>query len=165
MSAKNAYSHHLENWSDIQAHLPRLYDRARGNCMEIGVRSGVSTAAILAGLEDHGGHLYSVDINACLAFEGHAQWSFLRADSIMEADKVKAFIPEKLDLLFVDGDHSLSGALSDLRNYGPRAKRVLVHDIDAPDFPGVRQAVDEFLQETKRRVTYYNGSFGMAEIV
>ena len=72
---------------------------------------------------------------------------------------------DRFDAIFVDGDHSLSGALSDLRNYGPRAARILVHDTDAPDFPGVRQAVDEFLQETKRRVTYYNGSFGMAEIV
>jgi predicted O-methyltransferase YrrM len=38
--------------------------------MEIGVRSGVSTSALLAGIEEHGGKLYSFDINNCDVFRG-----------------------------------------------------------------------------------------------
>jgi hypothetical protein len=78
LSARNAYEYHLKNWSDIQDHLPRLYEAAKGNCMEIGVRSGVSTSALLAGIEAHGGHLYSFDINHCDVFHGHPQWTFTK---------------------------------------------------------------------------------------
>jgi hypothetical protein len=164
LSARNAYEYHLKNWSDIQDHLPRLYEAAKGNCMEIGVRSGVSTSALLAGIEAHGGDLYSFDLNHCDVFHGHPQWSFIQADSIAEADTVKRIIPSELEVLFVDGDHTYEGALADLLNYGLRAKHIFVHDSDAPDFPGVRKAVDEFAKHAKRQVTYHSGSYGMAEI-
>jgi hypothetical protein len=132
--------------------------------MEIGVRSGVSTSALLAGIEAHGGHLYSFDLNHCDVFHGHQQWTFTQGDSIGEADKIKQVIPSELDVLFVDGDHTYEGALADLNNFGPLAKRIFVHDTDAPDFPGVRRAVDEFAKHAKRQVTYHSGSYGMAEI-
>jgi hypothetical protein len=161
LSAKPAYEYHLKNWSDIQGHLPRLFAAAKGNCMEIGVRSGVSTSALLAGLEEHGGKLQSVDINNCPVFAGHPQWEFHNVNS----QTINILLEgEVLDLLFIDGDHSYMGALADLLNYGSRAKRIFVHDTDAPDYPGVRQAVEEFAKETGRKVTYHSGSYGMAEI-
>lgn len=162
MSARPKYEYHLGHWSDIQDHLPRLYAAAKGDCLEIGVRSGVSTSALLAGIEERGGHLYSIDINDCRIFEGHPCWTFHNVNSQMV--NVLPSQIEKLDLLFVDGDHTYEGALADLHNYGPKAKRIFVHDTDAPDFPGVRQAVDEFVKKSGRKVTYHPGSFGMAEI-
>ena len=161
LSARAKYEYHLAHWSDMQDHLPRLYAAARGNCLEIGVRSGVSTSALLAGIEQRGGHLYSMDINDCRVFDGHPDWTFMQLDSIVG----KAELPLKeWELAFIDGDHSYEGALSDLNRFGIRAKRIFVHDTDAPDFPDVRKAVEEFVKLTKRKVTYHSGSYGMAEI-
>jgi cephalosporin hydroxylase len=163
LSAKPKYEYHLKNWSDIQDHLPRLYAAAKGNCMEIGVRSGCSTSALLAGIEEHGGHLTSVDIENCSIFSGHPNWHFIRADSVADAD-IKQLLAKEYEVLFVDGDHSYEGALSDLKAFGPKAKRIFVHDTEAPDYPGVRLAVEAFVKQTGRKVKYWPGSFGMAEI-
>lgn len=132
--------------------------------MEIGVRYGVSTSALLAGIEDHGGKLFSVDIDDCPVFLGHPNWIFFRADTQKAFGELQGVVPPKLDLLFVDGDHTYQGALRDLENFGGRAKRILVHDTDAPDFPGVRKAVEDYVHATGRKVTWHPGSFGMAEI-
>lgn len=164
MSARPAYEYHLKNWSDIQDHLPRLYAAAKGNCLEIGVRSGVSTSALLAGIEEHGGHLFSVDINDCPAFHGHPQWTFKRADTVNDAT-VRELLAKEYEVLFVDGDHTFEGALSDLKAFGPKAKRIFVHDTAAQDFPGVKKAVEEFVKQANRKVTYHTGSYGMAEII
>ena len=164
MSARTAYEYNLRNWSDIQAHLAKLFDGAQGECLEIGVRSGVSTSAILAGLEERGGFLHSVDMQNCPIFEGHPQWQFIQSDSVKCWPELLQVLPGSLDMLFVDGDHTYEGALSDLRHFGVRAKTIFVHDTDAPDFPGVRQAVEQYCDETKRPVIYYGESYGMAEI-
>jgi predicted O-methyltransferase YrrM len=162
LSVQEGYDANLAKWSDVQDHLPLLRKLARGNVMEIGVRSGVSTSALLAGIEDNGGKLYSVDINPCQAFS-HPDWIFIQTDSITGAEELKKMIPAELELLFVDGDHSYEGCLSDLNNFGPRAKTILVHDTIS-DFPGVIQAVKEFAASSGRPVTYHEGSYGMAEI-
>ena len=160
MSARAAYEFHLKNWSDIQDHLPMLREAARGNVLEIGVRSGVSTSALLTGLEEHGGCLLSIDINDCPVFAGHPQWTFMKQDSR------SAVLGDAYDVVFIDGDHTYEGALADLENFGAKAKRIFVHDTDCPDtFPGVRKAVEQFVKETGRRVTWHHGSYGMAEIV
>jgi hypothetical protein len=164
LSAKPKYDYHLTHWSDIQDHLPRLRSAAHGNCMEIGVRSGCSTSALLAGIEERGGHLWSVDINDCPVFAGHPDWTFYRADSIKD-EAVKTLLAKDYEVLFVDGDHSYEGALSDLQAFGPRSKRIFVHDTEAPDYPGVRKAVEEFVKQANRQVTYWPGSYGMAEIL
>jgi hypothetical protein len=163
LSARPAYEFHLHQWSDIQAHLPRLFKAAKGNCLEIGVRFGISTSALLAGIEEHGGHLTSVDINECKIFEGHPQWTFVKADTQNFTEDLKHYLRD-FDLLFVDGDHTYEGALSDLQAFGPHAKRIFVHDTSAPDYPGVRRAVDTFCAQMNRKVKYHEGSYGMAEI-
>lgn len=165
MSARPKYEYHLRNWSDIQDHLPRLFEAAKGNCLEIGVRSGVSTSALLAGVEEHGGHLTSIDVNDCSGvFAGHPQWKFYQNDTIKDVVFLDVMC-RKPDVLFVDGDHTYEGALSDLFNFGSEAKLIFVHDTDCPNtYPGVRQAVEKFCEETKRKFIYHHGSYGMAEI-
>ena len=51
------YQQHLATPSDIQHHLGLLFSLARGNVLELGTRSGVSTAALLAGVERQGGRV------------------------------------------------------------------------------------------------------------
>lgn len=132
--------------------------------MEIGVRSGVSTSAILAGLEENGGHLWSFDVNDCPVFAGHPDWTFSRMDS-KRASEIDALIPASLDMLFVDGDHSYEGALADLENFAPRASRVFVHDTECPlTYPGVRRAVEKFVKDSGRTVKWHPESYGMAVI-
>jgi Methyltransferase domain len=159
-----AYAINSSVWNDIQDHLPLLHSSARGNVLEIGVRGGASTSALLSGVEKHGGHLWSVDVNPCRIFE-HPQWTFIQADSIKEAEKILAEIPDELDVLFVDGDHSYEGCLSDLNIFGPRSKQIFVHDCECPDtFPGVRQAFDEFAAKWAKASTVISGSYGMGVI-
>jgi len=151
-------------WSDVQEHLLYFYQSAKGNVMEIGVRGGASTSALLAGVVDHGGHLWSVDVNNCRVFD-HPQWTFIQADSIREKDRILAQIPDELEVLFVDGDHSYEGCLSDLQAFGPRAKLILIHDCLCPDtFPGVRRASEEYAASLGVPLTIREGSYGLGVI-
>lgn len=164
MTASEAYGINCGVWSDIQDHLPLLHHSARGNVLEIGVRGGASTSALLSGVEKHGGHLWSVDINNCRIFD-HPQWTFIQANSIKEKERILSAIPDDLEVLFVDGDHSYEGCLSDLLAFGPRAKTIFVHDCECPDtFPGVRQAFDEFASKWGKGSTVISGSYGMGVI-
>ena len=105
--------------------------------------------------------MWSVDLNDCYVFQGHPQWTFIQADSIKDVEQIKKAIPEFLDLLFVDGDHTYEGCLADLRNYGPRAAQVFIHDTDAPDYPGVRKAVLTYCAESKRIGRFVGKSYGI----
>ena len=160
MSARDKYEENMLGWSDIKDHMPRLRAAASGDCLEIGVRGGMSTSALLAGIEEHGGFLWSIDCNDCSGvFKGHPDWNFTQADT-QKIDKCETVH----DLVFIDGDHSYEGALHDLRVFGSRGDRVFVHDTEAPDYPGVRRAVEDYVKESGRTVIYHPGSFGMAEI-
>lgn len=168
ISARPVYEKWLREWSDIHDHLPRLHEHAKGNCLEIGVRGGVSTSALLAGLEVHGGHLMSIDIDECgeanALLGEHPLWTFYRLDSRRDAAHIKSMLPVGLSLLVVDGDHSYAGVLMDLLNYGERADRILLHDTEAAEWPEVRYAVESYVAETERPVVWHMGSYGMAEI-
>lgn len=119
---------------DMKDFLPWLRGHAKGNVLEIGVRDGASTSALLLGLEEHGGHLYSVDIqDSSHLFECHSQWTFIRANSAAR-DIIERNLPQDIDLLLIDGDHSRAGVLNDF--YYAKHLRpggcVLFHDI-APE--------------------------------
>lgn len=84
MTFAEEYAERFSVWSDVQGHLPFLYEHAalprgitsRGGdskgesipwgkrkvILELGVRGGISTSALLAGVEKSGGHLWSVDV-------------------------------------------------------------------------------------------------------
>jgi len=54
-----------------------------------------------------------------------------------------------IDLLWVDGGHSLEFIESDLTNFGPHAKVIACHDYDNPGWPTIRQAVKAFIAAHK----------------
>jgi predicted O-methyltransferase YrrM len=166
---------------DMYDYAPMLREVARGNILEIGVRGGVSTAAFLLGVEKNGGHVYSLDMSPdCGNNFRHPQWSFIQAHS-RDFAKVRSMLPERLDLLLIDGDHTLEGCLSDLELYAPLVRPggiILVHDV-APtmtitptmiangwvDLSGVREAFDKFVLQRRVSSSILPGRFGMGKII
>lgn len=149
---------------DTYEHLPFLRSVARGNVLEIGVHCGVSTTAFLAGLEDYGGHLWSVDVHpACrYVWYGHPQWTFFCPWS---GEQVTPNLP--LDVLFIDGDHSYPAVMADLEKWVPEVRPgglVLCHDADCASFPGVRQAIDAYCGANELLHELRKGSNGLEVI-
>lgn len=89
---------------DLSAHLPLLRYLARGQVLEIRVRAGISTAALL-GVQENGGHVYSIDADPSCGgvYEGHQLWTF-HGHSRDDAQRILGLLP-RLGLLFIDGDH------------------------------------------------------------
>ncbi len=159
-------------WSDIQPHLLVLYSLARWctaplfgeavptrppRCLEIGVRQGVSTVAILAGLKRNGGHLVSLDIDpveSAVAADVIArlgltdQWEF----HLEHSDAFASRMTGELDLLWIDGDHNSPQPQRDFDNYAPFVRQngiIAMHDRwvepSRPDEFGVEACVQSVL--------------------
>jgi cephalosporin hydroxylase len=166
-----AYMQQVHTQSDIQHHLPLLYSLARGNVVELGTRGGVSTAALLAGVEAHGGHVWSVDIDDCSKVAaGHSQWTFYKSDSRDPAlpGKIALSRPDPvagLDLLLIDTEHRIDVTSAELELWAPYVKpggTICLHDPET--FPGVRRAVEDFCARTGWPVTFVLPCHGMAVI-
>jgi len=174
------YRQRCSVWSDVQGHLPTLYqlvvDGDAKVVVELGVRSAVSTAALLAGVDRTGGHLTSIDVHLApqdvytpLKRAAGPAWSFIIGDDLAAIDQ----LPAEIDLVFVDTSHTLAQTRAELAAYGPRSKVLALHDVelekpdasppDDPPFP-VRVAVDEYVAATGRSVEYHAGSYGLAII-
>ena len=52
---------------------------------------------------------------------------------------------ELIDLLWIDGGHSFDYVWQDLKNFGPHAQVIALHDYDNPAWKSIRQAVEKFL--------------------
>ncbi len=161
------YMQHVFTQSDIQHHLPLLYSLARGNVVELGTRTGVSTAALLAGVEAHGGHVWSIDIDpACAAVaEGHPQWAFICSDSRNPELPYQFGTGASIDLLLIDTEHRVDVTAAELALWAPHMKpggTILLHDPET--FPGVRRAVSDFCAARGWPVTFVLPCHGMAVI-
>lgn len=157
---------------DTLVHLPYLREQSRGNVLEIGTDVGNSTTALLLGVEEKGGHVFSIDINPKCAslFPNNENWSFIHADSAVEFKHASRFLPCYFDVLYIDGNHSYEGCKADLDLYGSLVRPsgiVLVHDVIHPEFPGVRKAFDEFCATDRVRefgVRYGSWGLGVAVV-
>jgi predicted O-methyltransferase YrrM len=123
--------------------------------VEIGVDTAETTVCILEQCSKLG-HLYAVDPyfkrnGRCKQTEEllgkYDKCTFLR----MTSDEAVSHIPDNLDFIFVDGDHSYLAVQSDLTNYVPKIKSdglLTGHDWTSvrSDF-GVVQAAEEYLNE------------------
>ena len=151
--------------SDIQHHLGLLFSLARGNVLELGTRGGVSTVALLAGVELHGGHVWSVDIEDCSGvLPSHPQWTFLQGDS-RDPGLVGKNVKVEYSLILIDTEHTLEMATAELALWGSRLApggSICMHDIET--FPGVRRAAREFAERVGWPITYVLPCHGMAVI-
>jgi predicted O-methyltransferase YrrM len=166
-------------WSDIVDHLPVLRDtvvQAKAQTVvELGVRTGNSTAALLDGVELTGGHLWSVDIRLMpqaqytpLKRAAGDRWTFVIGDDLAVADQ----LPEQIDVLFIDSSHFYEHTLAELALYGPRATTILLHDTELehpdgappePAFP-VKRAVEKWCAEVGRPVEFLSNCYGLGII-
>jgi cephalosporin hydroxylase len=149
-------------FSDVKDHLPLLYRYSRGHVLELGVRGGVSTAALLAGVEERGGHLWSIDIDPdCrnIWARGHPQWTFIHGNSC----EFVAGGPDSFEVLFIDTSHTYEQTLCELELWGAKSMRIFLHDAN-DDTPGVERAVTEWCARTRRSWRIRQGSHGLAII-
>ena len=154
---------------DIDMHSEWMSSVAKGIILEIGVRTGISTASFLIGIEERCGHLYSIDTNPLCSqvFEGRPSWTFICGDS-QKPETIITQIPSRLDILFIDGDHSYEGVKNDLSNYAPLVKsggRIILHDVVSGYDPGVRKALDEFIEATGYQLNIYKSWVGLGEVL
>lgn len=160
----SAYYQHLGTPSDIRHHLPLLHSLARGLVVELGTRTGVSTAALLAGVERRGGQFVSVDVDDCShLFRGHPQWAFLQGSSI--EPQTAAMVAElgRIDVLLIDTLHDYAHVLREFDLWAPLVRpggHILVHD--PVTFPGVRRAVEEYAARAGWPVRFILPDNGMA---
>ena len=132
------YQRKIEPWSDIREQMPLLYEAVRrydkAVVAELGVRDGKSTVALLRGVSECGGHVWSVDDGPVTAphwWESSGYWSLLVADDMGE--KAANWIPARLDVLFIDTSHMYGHTLAELARYVPRVRPggvVLCHDVE-----------------------------------
>jgi len=150
--------------SDIQHHLGLLFSLAHGNVLELGTRGGVSTVALLAGVELRGGHIWSIDIEDCSGvLPPHEQWTFVQGDSRdpdLAAQNVDPF-----QLILIDTEHVYEITAAELDLWGEHVAPggvICMHDIVT--FPGVRRAAREFAERVGWPITYVLPCHGMAVI-
>jgi predicted O-methyltransferase YrrM len=161
--------------SDIVQHLPQLHSEASTGdavIIELGVRSGNSTAAFLAAVEKHGGHVYSVDLDRPpVPWHGHEQWTFMQGSDL----DLVGDLPE-CDVLFIDTSHTYGQTWAELETFVPKVKPggvVLLHDTELecpadspptdPPFP-VKAAVDEYCVVNGLTPEYVAGCYGLGVI-
>lgn len=157
MTISELFERYIVTPSDINEHLRYLHDLCieleATTVVELGVRTGVSTAAFLAAMETTGGVVWSADINQPRVnpeIADHPLWEFCWGDDLELVDDA----PDA-DVLFVDTSHAYAHTLLELDAYAPKARRViLLHDTQLrqpagvgpqPDYP-VRKAALEWLE-------------------
>jgi len=95
--------------------------------VEIGTHAGISASFLKGGYP--GMELYTIDIDP------ESGW-LIRDSSIIQIKRDSKYaledVPKEIDLLFIDGDHTLEGCQSDYDLYAPLVKKggiILVDDI------------------------------------
>ncbi len=176
--------HDYMDWAgngDIGLHLPYLHQRAKAAkvALELGVRNGCSTAALLCGIEEADGHLWSVDTTApeppANEWRDHPRWTFLQGDDM--DGTIQADTPAEVDLLFIDTSHRYQHTLDELTIYGPRVRIggvILLHDTELEVSPGsvqdedrgypVRRAIQEWSYRKFLTPEWREGCYGLGVI-
>lgn len=153
MTIDEWYTISAQTKSDINEHVPTLKTLAAG-CdlvVEFGVRTGVSTAGLVAGRPKR---LYSFDLND--SPQARAMTEEARKEgvdySFFIGDSLTVEIPDGVDLLFIDTKHTGAHVLKELERHAPKVrKRIAFHDTEIfgengeDGSPGLMQGIRAFL--------------------
>ena len=139
---------HASRTRDMVPHTATLtrYAQDAHIILELGVRTGVSTWALLDGLSESG-HLVSVDIDDVWEqlpdrITKDPRWRFVNADD-RDGLPIKA-----ADLVFIDTSHEYHHTLAELEMVGALNPRwILLHDYALPD---VQDAIHGWLSRDRR---------------
>jgi len=120
--------------------------------VELGVRAGSSTRALLAGVAETGGQVWGVDLNDIHGIDD-TRFHFLLADAADVADRW-----ESIDLLHIDTDpHTEEQTRKWFALYAHRCRAIALHDTHHPNF-SVGAAVRTFIEQGGWTVFEYWGN-------
>jgi len=132
--------------------------------VELGVWTGNSTIAFLAGLEETGGKLWSVDKEApqtdAASLLGKPNWVFHQGDDRESLQQA----PEQCDILLCDMTNDYDTVSWQLENYGARVRDggyILVHDTE---IASTQRAIMDYLKGKNWRYGERPESHGMGVI-
>jgi len=136
--------------SDIRSHIPTIRQLAcqAEIIVELGVRYGVSTIALMAGKPKR---MVSYDINVppnlkTLQSLLPGRWEFRQGDSR------KVDIPG-CDLLFIDTVHTAEQISEELRKHASQVRRwIAAHDTES--FPEIRRPLEELVKSGGWHIVY-----------
>jgi hypothetical protein len=161
MNLKQEYENACHASSDINEHLPKLYEMAKlcNHITEMGVRSGDSTKAFLyADPKKYVAYDLNIDQNVNNLFEycktNGKDYEYIQADVL----KIKI---TKTDLLFIDTYHCYEQLSQELTLHASKVRKYIVfHDtvsygrvgenLDFQNFSGTKgimYAIEEFLEQ------------------
>lgn len=133
--------------------------------LELGVREGVSTIALLVACRKLSSSLISLDIDPCL--KAHAKitdlhlrdyWIFIQAD---DRELLHLWNYGKVGMIFLDTDHDLTHSAQELEICDKVLKKggvILIHDTFAPTYADINKAITLFVE--KRKKTYERQELG-----
>lgn len=139
---------HAAEMRDMVPHIDTLQRLASGarHVVEFGVRTGVSTWALLDAIAPDGA-LLSWDITPQMTPDRcrfDPRWTLTMGDSL------RAEVPWTPDLVFIDTSHRYAQTLAELRWCAERdVPLIVLHDWNED---GVRDAVTDFCAETGHRI-------------
>jgi cephalosporin hydroxylase len=173
------YESRLNIWSDIQDHMPVLFEMVttypHAHVVELGTRTGNSTSAFLAGVEKVGGFLTSIDVNEPNVppwMKASMYWKyFVEDDMTFDVNQ----LPMYIDILFIDTSHDYDHTLAELKKFYPLVEwggTILMHDTNLEVMPGlkpqepfpVRRALDTFCGEINKKWDNLDGPYGLGVI-
>ncbi len=157
--------------TDINEHLMALYMLTRhfklSTVLELGVRTGESTIALLSAAKDIAGTVTSIDIMDCPEAVSRVDslglskwWRFIKGDDLAVEWN------DSIDHLFIDTAHTYEQTLKELQRFEPQVKNggvITLHDIVA--FPDVLRAINDYLvgRDDLQLYKYFNNN-GLAVI-
>ena len=152
--------------SDNNEHLLTIRDLVvetnAQKALELGVGHGRITCAILAGLTVTGGKLTSVDN---LEYAGTRakfaadNWLYVTAHDMTWTPE----FTEEVDVLVIDSSHEREHTLNELKKFGQLVSDtgvIILHD--TVSFPGVKTAIQEFLENEPWDAEYFDNNNGLA---
>ncbi len=151
-------------WVDMAPHIATLTRLAReaDTIVELGVREGVSTWALLDGLPADG-HLYSVDLARAgipPRVADDPRWTYIIGDDLDPS--VQDQLPKQADLVFIDTSHEYDHTVTELAfalSLSPRW--IVMHDYILEP---VQRATDEFCALHQWAVVAHEPEYGLATL-
>lgn len=147
---RSAKLHTEEPDAYIHEHLPTLYFITKmfdcKDVLEIGTGNGASTMAFA----EAGARVNTLDIlekndiKKILDDVVPNQVNFITTNS-------QDYLPQSVDIIFIDGDHSYEAVKAELEKFHEYAKKFMIlHDITNPAHEGVNRALEEFLDNNNQ---------------